>query len=150
MTRLSASLAKPMLTDLVGFQLRRVSAQSMTELEKALADLNLRTVHYTVLSTIEASPQITQNDICRAIHMRPANLVPIIRELVQRELVVRREDPADKRIARVSLTPTAQALMDEVHRRVLDHEAAFFGALEPGEREMLMRLLVRIGTSSQV
>ena len=139
--------AQPVLADLLGFQLRRVSAQSMAELEKSLADLDLRTIHYTVLATVTSHPRITQNDICRAIHVRPANLVPIVRELVDRELIVRRPDPTDKRIVRISLAPAGEALISELHRRVLEHEDRYLQPLSADERASLMRLLMRLGTS---
>ncbi|WDF74531.1 MarR family winged helix-turn-helix transcriptional regulator [Novosphingobium sp. KACC 22771] len=135
------------LSGLIGFHLRRVSAQSLVELESALMDLDLRTIHFAVLAAIESSPGGKQREIAAEAKMRPANLVPLLDQLEKRGLVRRSEDGSDRRLVRFSLTAAGQDMLVELDRRVRLHEERFFAAFDEKEREALIAMMRRIGQS---
>lgn len=134
----------PRLATRIGFHLRRVAVQSQAELEEMLADLDLRTIHFAVLATIEAKPAGMQREIALDARIRPANLVPLLVQLRKRGLIHSIEDGADRRIQRFSLTHAGRAMLEEIDHRVRAHETRFFAALSPQEREGLLALLCRI------
>lgn len=144
MMRHSSSSSR--LSGLVGFHLRRVSAQSQIELEDVLADLDLRTIHYAVMAAIEVSPGGRQREIAGEARIRPGNLVPLLDQLEKRGLVRRAVDEADRRSVRFSLTDAGQAMLDDIHQRVLRHEQRFFAALDEVEQAGLIAVLRRIET----
>jgi len=144
MMRHSSSSSR--LSGLVGFHMRRVSAQSQVELEEVLADLDLRTIHYAVMAAIETSPGGKQREIAGEARIRPGNLVPLLDQLEKRGFVLRALDEADRRSVRFSLTTAGQAMLDDIHDRVLGHEERFFAALDGGEQATLIALLRRIET----
>lgn len=129
------------LSDLVGYHLRRASVFDLNGAVAALEPEGLRPVPMSVLQSIVEQPGISAAEVCRALGMQRANIVPVLADLDRRGFFLREADPADNRIQR--LFPTRRGL-EEAQRalaRVAAHEARMLARLSPAERAELRRLL---------
>ena len=88
------------LQDLVGYHLRRASVFDLQGAVSALEPANTRPVPMSVLLSIIETPGISSAEICRALGMQRANIVPILAELEERGLFLREADESDQRIDR--------------------------------------------------
>jgi len=128
----------------VGYHLRRASLTMMAGVTAALADLNVRPVHFSVFTMIIENPGITAAEICRQLSIKRANIVPILAELASRGLFVREADPKDQRSHRLFATRAGAAAHVAWSTRVRAHEEYLLRHLAPSERKTLRSLLERL------
>jgi DNA-binding MarR family transcriptional regulator len=94
--------------------------------------------HGAVLGRLDREGPQSVSDLAAGARMRPQSMAQTVRELEERDLVVRRPDPDDGRRAIVELTAAGHAALeaDRAHR-----DGWLAGALEreltPGERTLL-------------
>jgi DNA-binding MarR family transcriptional regulator len=60
-------------------------------------------------------------------------------QLVKRGLVQRREDPQDRRVRQISISPAGQELIGGIMRRRVEAQQALMSFLDASEREQVMR-----------
>ena len=125
--------------DLLGYHLRRVSVQSMTDFSSALAPLELRPAEASVLFVIGANPGVTQSQIGRTLGIKRANMTPLVGGLSARGLL--RATPRDGRSHGLRLTTTGSALSRRARRVAEAHDKRFFGSLSATERERIITQL---------
>ena len=113
-----------------------------SRLEEALRHLEVTGIQYTVLSVIGAHEGLSSAELSRRFYVTPQTMNELINGLERRRLIARREDPANRRILKMRLTPLGRKLLaecDEVADRV---EADVFSGLPP-ESYRELRTLVR-------
>lgn len=86
---------------------------------------------------IVSSSGFPKNTISRAIQV-----------LMQRKLVRRAEDAADRRSFLLRLTPAGREVVDRFMAPMLEREGMMLGALSPAERLMLFELLAKMVVDS--
>lgn len=94
--------------------LLRVAAQSVIEVEDVVTSPQLR-----VLVLISTRGPQNLGAVAAELGVHPSNATRTCDRLVVAGLIVRREDPADRRYIRLDLTPRGRALVQTVleHRR---------------------------------
>lgn len=85
--------------------------------------------HWQVLSVLRARPGLRMSEIADAAVLPPATLTRHMDRLVERALVVRRIDPADKRRVVAALSARGEALASELTEVEREVEAALAKAL---------------------
>jgi DNA-binding MarR family transcriptional regulator len=75
-----------------------------------MAQYELRTVDFSVLSLLRENPNITQKRLSQAISVSPPNLAILLDRLEERGLLVRQRNPLDKRSQTLALTPAGARL----------------------------------------
>ena len=95
----------------------------------------------SAMSSIGRMGPITLGDLAAVEQVQPPSLTAIVGRLEQEGLVVRDSDPADRRVARVRLSPAGRRLMDRSRSRKTAYLARRLDALAPAEREVLRRAL---------
>lgn len=131
------------LEDLLGYHLRRASIRDLAGFSKALGD-EMKMVPFTVLCLIGEAPGITAAEIGRRIGLQRANLAPMLAEFDSRALIERRPDRQDHRVQRLHLSPAGAEALAGWQARIIAQEEVTFGALGPGERQTLRRLLAKV------
>jgi len=87
---------------------------------------------------------LTQSELSKKMLVSRANITGLIERLEKEDLVVRRNDPSDKRVFRVCLTNRAVTLINAflpVHNNYI-HKV--MSALDRHEKEVLISLLGKI------
>ena len=92
-----------------------------------------------VLVVVASRPGVGVNEVADELRLAPNTVSTLVRQLVERDLVVRSTDPADRRAARLDITAAARARI-AAHRAVraetMERALAHLG---PAEREVLAR-----------
>jgi DNA-binding MarR family transcriptional regulator len=73
-------------------------------LESALASLQMTGIQYTVLSVIGSREGLSSAELSRRFFVTPQTMNELIAGLQHRGLILRKEDPANRRILRMRLT----------------------------------------------
>ena len=107
-------------------------------------------MHARMLKVIGLRPGITQQEIVALTGRDKAQIARLIKELLSKELIDKKQDQQDKRIYRLYLTMEAREIVDTVmavQTQVADH---FFAKLSADESDEFKRLLDKIQAGLEV
>lgn len=130
--------------DQVGYLLRRATAAMAADFAAAAASDDPRPVLVTMLSVIDATPDVTSSELGAALGIKRANVAPLVAELADEGLVERRRSLVDRRRIGLHVTDAGRDAMRHGQRLVADHEARMVSPLSPAELATLRDLLGRI------
>ncbi|MFB9948762.1 MarR family winged helix-turn-helix transcriptional regulator [Rhizobium puerariae] len=82
-----------------------------SRLEAALAPMQMTGIQYTVLSVIGARDGLSSAELSRRFFVTPQTMNELIGGLQRRNLINRKEDPANRRILRMSLTSEGKRMV---------------------------------------
>jgi DNA-binding MarR family transcriptional regulator len=137
-------LRQDLLLSLVGYNCRRAYLSIMPLFAERMAQYELRTVDFSVLSLLQANPNITQKRLSQAIGVSPPNLAILLDRLEERGLLARHRNPLDKRSQILSLTPAGARLCARAERTASELERDATAMLTEAERTRLLELLQKI------
>lgn len=93
------------------FYLNQANHAVRSRLEAALADMQITSIQYTVLSVIGSRDGLSSAELSRRFFVAPQTMNELIGGLQRRNLITRKEDPANRRILRMSLTGEGKRVM---------------------------------------
>jgi DNA-binding MarR family transcriptional regulator len=128
------------------FLLKRLGFAAKERSHDAFAGTGLSAYHFAVLALLEEDPRETQAMVADALGYDRSHLVRLLDELEERELVVRKRDPDDRRRHVVTLTPAGRETLDRLRTLVRGLEDDFLTPLDAGQREALHALLVQLAS----
>ena len=91
----------------------------------------------STLGTIHRAGPVTLGHLAELERVQPPSMTRIVAQLEERSLVVREVDAADRRIARVRLTPAGAGVIAQLRTRKNEYLAARLAELSPSERAAL-------------
>lgn len=127
------------LAEMLGFQLRRVSALLRTALEAELEPLGLRTSEATLLLAVGENPGRSQGEFGRDLRIKPANMTPTVGRLADAGLLAR--TPGRRRAIGLTLTPAGERRLAEVRQALQRQEARITLDLDPADKVRLLAAL---------
>lgn len=133
-----------LLEGLIGYALRRTTIAVMADFMESMEGLGVRPVLFSMLAVIRENPGINQTTLGRALGIQRANLVPLVNELIARDLVDRRRHPKDGRAFALYPSRAGDALLDAAIVRVRAHEERVLARLDRAERSQLLVLLNKV------
>jgi DNA-binding MarR family transcriptional regulator len=134
---------KELLTSTV-FLLKRLGFAAKDRSHAAFEGSGLSAFHYAVLALLEEDPRETQAQIADALGYDRSLIVRLLDELEERELVIRKRDPEDRRRHVVKLTPEGHSALLELRAVVQRLEDDFLAPLDADEQEALRVLLTKV------
>jgi DNA-binding MarR family transcriptional regulator len=93
----------------------------------------------SALQAISKHGEVTLGELAAIERVAPPSMTRIAARLEERGLVVRRADRADRRVARVAVTDTGRAILDETRTRRDAYLAARLQSLSAEDQELLAR-----------
>jgi DNA-binding MarR family transcriptional regulator len=138
-------LDQSLLFSLVGYNCKRAYLHIKPQFDKRMAKYDLRPVEFTVLSLINANPNVNQKRLSDAINVSPPNLATLLDKLEARKLLQRQRNPLDKRSQTLVLTAEGARLCAKAEKTAIELETAASSALSDDERAQLISLLQKIG-----
>ena len=134
----------PSLEDIERFLAWRV-VRTGREMERALTDTiaedDLTTTQFGVLSLLATGADFTQSDLARAVLVRPQSVGPLITSLTRSGLITRRGPGGRGRRGYFDLTPAGRQLIEHAWPRVTARHSPSRLGLDEHDAHTLDRLL---------
>ncbi len=137
-------LNQDLLLSLVGYNCRRAYLAVMPLFEARMKKYDLRAVDFSVITLINANPNLTQRRLAEAVNVSPPNMATLLDRLEERGILVRQRNPLDKRSQTLVLTTEGAKLCAKAEKTVSELEAEATGMLSDAERAQLLQLLQKI------
>lgn len=128
------------------FLLKRLGFAAKDRSHAAFEGSGLSAFHYAVLALLGEDPRETQAQIADALGYDRSLIVRLLDELEERELVLRKRDPEDRRRHVVKLTPAGRSALIELRAIVQRLEDEFLAPLSAEESETLRVLLAKVAS----
>ncbi len=129
------------LTQHLGYFLRRAQVWVFQDFIKSLSAVDLRPAQYSVLVVIGANPGLSQAELADRLAIERARLVHMLDHLQKRGLTERLPSPTDRRTHALQLTREGQKVLKRAKALAAKHEERLSQKLGPGAREEMLRLL---------
>lgn len=117
---------------------------------QGLQQSNLGDSDFRVLEVLLHKGALPVNTIGPKVNLTPGSISAAVERLHARGLVSRVEDPQDRRVRVVDLTPEGRALIQPVFRRHAELMEEVAEVLSPAERTQLERLLKKVGHQAEL
>jgi MarR family 2-MHQ and catechol resistance regulon transcriptional repressor len=96
------------------------------------------------LDAIGTQGQVTLNELAEALYIAPSTASRTVDELVRKGLAERRQDPADRRAVRLTLSPQGQALFEALRQHLLQRQLAILQQIDPASRRDVLTALRKL------
>lgn len=127
------------------YLLHQASQAMRARLEHSLRDIQMTGIKYTVLAIVGSNENVSSADLSRRFFVTPQTMNEIVGDLVQRGLVMKREDANTKRILRLVLTLPGRRLLEKCEQIADDIEEqalAQFSADKLSDLRILLKALL--------
>lgn len=136
--------ALPPMAELTGYRLIKVGEQLLDVAEDALGPLALKPRHLNVLVTVQAYPEMSQQELSEVIGIDVNAMVTVMDFLERHGLAVRDRNPRDRRRHMVSLTRKGEQAVRHAGEVVARREAEYLAPLTAEEVRTLRELTGRL------
>ncbi len=117
-----------------GYQLKRASHALRMQMDAVLREIGLTTPQYSTLTIITEQPGLSGAGLARRCFVTPQTMNMIVANLEEAGLLVRRPHPEHGRTLQAYVTPKAESLLQEAHRRVSDVEERMLASMPQKQR----------------
>ena len=123
----------------LAYQLSHLARRQM---HAALAAFNLTMPQFSVLKCILSHQNnISVSALAEATHQVLPTITGILNRLEERDLVVRRRSPTDRRTQLISITPPAENILIEFSQRNRAQMSVLLTKISPEERRFLLQII---------
>ncbi len=98
----------------------------------------------STLSILQEMGTVTMNELATEMRLHGTTMTRMVDSLVDKGFVKRWQDPEDRRIVRVDLTPEGQVMTDRLQGSKRSFLAMAFAALSDEERDSILKALNRL------
>jgi DNA-binding MarR family transcriptional regulator len=125
-----------------------LTSQTMRNyVERVLKPFDLTGEQAHLLKNLDTATGRSQNELCELAGKSPANITRILDRLEKKKLIVRRENPDDRRSSLVLQTETGSRLCSEVTELFESMSAEIERGISPKEVVEFRDILARIDTN---
>lgn len=132
------------LTSAVGFLAREVTGLFRLRFEEVMRAYQLKPNQYLLLQVLRDEGAAAQQALGQRLGMDRTTTMQSVQALADAGLVDRQDDPADRRVYRVSLTNAGRQLLDVLETRLRASEDEVMAPLTTAERALFEEQLRRI------
>ncbi|AZZ35654.1 hypothetical protein CIK05_02185 [Bdellovibrio sp. qaytius] len=130
----SLSQTHPALEKYLGFLFHRVTLIYRSAMMERLEKHKIQGPHFAILSMIEHTPSITQNQLCHETGIDKASMVKLTDHLEKLKFIERKEAPTDRRVKNLTLTKLGQKCFLEATKIRAQFESEFLSTLSKDEQ----------------
>lgn len=138
------SQTHPALEKYLGFLFHRVTLIYRSAMLERLEKFKIEGPHFAILSMIEHTPSITQNQLCQETGIDKASMVKLTDHLQELKLIERKEAAADRRVKNLNLTKHGQKVFAEAAKVRTEFENEFLSQLTKEERTIFKDTLRKL------
>ncbi|WP_235679243.1 MarR family winged helix-turn-helix transcriptional regulator [Aquibium microcysteis] len=122
------------------FFLNQANHAVRSRLDAALAAVEMTGIQYTVLSVIGRHEGLSSAELSRRFFVTPQTMNELIGLLERRDYIVRKADPANRRILRMSVTDTGRGMLETCDALADAVERDVFGGMADEDYRRLCEL----------
>src|ERR1044071_9440422 len=100
------------------YVIKQVELAVRAELDELARPLGLTALQYTALTVLERHPDIAAAHLARHSFVTGQSMADMVTSLLNRGLIDRHRDPADRRRLAIALTPAGRRLLDRLRPQV--------------------------------
>lgn len=115
------------------YLIKQVELAVRTHLDAAVASEGLTSLQYTALTVLDRHPGITSAVLARNSFVRPQTMAQMITALLDKQLIERAVDPANRRQMLLALTPEGKQVLDRLAEPVRRIESQMIRNLREGD-----------------
>lgn len=134
------------IRSLPSWLLGRAAARGRGLVAQVLAQEGLKMWHHVVLAAVADFGSVGQAELGRSISLDPKDVVGILNDLQEAGLVVREQDPGDRRKNRVTLTDAGRAAAARCAVAAQHANDELLAPLGTQERAAFMEMLRRVAS----
>jgi DNA-binding MarR family transcriptional regulator len=134
----------PALAGRLGYLLKHAQLRMAELSAAALAPFGITGRELAVLLAIDSQAPLSQQEAARRLGVDRTTMVALIDELERKQLVQRRQDPADRRKNVVALTPAGRGTLRKAGRASDEAERRFLAPLTGDEAAQVREALRRV------
>ncbi len=132
------------LTEMIGYQLRRAQMRVYNSFNKHLESLKITPSQMGLLLKIKNNPGISQTVLAKANGIERSTLGEIIERFEKRGLIERERHQRDRRAYALNLSERGRSYLDSVIPAVEEHEAQMLVGWTDEEKQTLLELLAKL------
>lgn len=125
----------------LGYLLRQAANAHRLMMERALADLDVTSPQFTIMTMLAAYPGCSNADLARLSMLTPPTITVIIGNLEKRGAIDRRTHSSHGRIQQITVTPDGQRLLETCRERVHATEDILTKGFNTDEQALIRRWL---------
>ena len=133
-----------LLSDLVGYALRRAQLAVFADFHRSFAGMDLRPAQFSVLLMLRQTPGLRQSQVADALAIKRTNFVALFDGLVARGLARRVPVDTDRRAVALHLTADGEAFTERMIAVCAEHESHVTARLGADGRAQLLDLLGKL------
>lgn len=137
------------LLEEIGALEMRLLAGRLPEETVSLLDYDLTLQQMRAFAVIYARGQVAMTEVAEALGVKANVATGIVQRLFDRGLIERSEDPADRRVRRITASAKGLALIEEMSSIVLSRGRRLLERLRNEQLEQLRDILVAMEASEQ-
>jgi DNA-binding MarR family transcriptional regulator len=123
------------------YLMKQVELAVRAELDELARPAGLTALQYTALTVLERHPDLTAAHLARHSFVTGQSMADMVTTLLDRELIERHRDPADRRRLVIALTPAGRQLLGRLRPQVSALENRMLSRLS-GEQASELRYLL--------
>jgi DNA-binding MarR family transcriptional regulator len=134
----------PSFLDSTWYLLARTGSLAYQHWAAMIAGFDVSPSQYKVLMTLGETGQLCQQRLAELIGVDPRNTVPIVESLVERGLIEREVDPADRRRRVLDLTRTGRKIARDLASIGAEIERDILRPLSRADQDRLRQMMLEI------
>ena len=119
------------------YLIKQVELAVRAELDDLARPAGLTALQYTALTVLERHPDLTSAHLARHSFVTAQSMADMVTALLDRGLIERHRDPADRRRLVIALTPAGQRLLDDLRPAATAVERRMLALLSDAEADQL-------------
>jgi len=105
------------------FVLHEVAHLMRTLFDQRARTRGMTRAQWVILKRLDRTPGLSQNELASILEVEPITVGRLIDRLEARGLVERRDDPKDRRVHRLHLTPKSKPILQEIGAAIAELSA---------------------------
>lgn len=110
--------------------LHEVAHLMRTQFDQRARARGMTRAQWVILKRLERTPGLSQNELASLLEVEPITVGRLIDRLEGRGLVERRDDPKDRRIHRLHLTPKSKPILREIADNIVAMDAIMANGID--------------------
>lgn len=113
-------------------------------IDPTLKEYGLTSLQYTILSVINRRSGLSSAELSRLFFVTPQTIGPILTQLEKRDLLVREENPGNRRLLAIKLTELGRQYLESSDLKIEKIERTIFGDMSEAELQRFRQTLLAV------